>query len=123
MNKLHIFALVAFLGLASTSYAVNTANINIKISGAFKNNQYLLCEEDLGCFSIPSGEGKVYPMTTSFEMNTLFISDVSTMRIYNIGLPRSCNTSIKDNQTLTIYGKIEKRENKVTVTGLHCTVE
>ena len=122
MKKL--LALVVALSMSmSYGYAANTANIKINIAGAIHDNTYFLCMPDMGCLSILAAKkGKIYSMMNPIEMNTLFVTDTSNMSVFNQGLPSSCNVSVKPSQTITIYGNLEKRGDKVTVNNLRCTI-
>lgn len=122
MKKL--LALVVALSMSmSMAYADNTANIKIKIAGAIHDNTYFLCMPDMGCLSILAAKkGKVFPLMSQVEMNTLFITDTTDMSVHNQGLPSSCNVTVKPNQTITIYGNLQKQGNKVTVNNLRCTI-
>lgn len=104
------------------AFAANTANIKIRIAGV-TDNTYFLCMPDLGCLSMLAAKrGKVFPLMNNVEMNTLFVTNVHNMRVYNQGLPSSCNVTVKKNQTITITGTLNKQTDNVKVTNLHCTV-
>lgn len=121
MIKKLICALLATLCLHPV-YAANTANIKIKIAGAPSKGFYL-CMPDLGCLSIQAGNrGKVFAMRNNVEMNTLFVTNANTMRVYNQGLPNSCNVTVKQNQTITITGTINTQSSNVKVANLRCSV-
>lgn len=122
MKKL--LTLVVALSMSiSCAYAANSANIKIKIAGAIHDNTYFLCMPDMGCLSILAAKkGKIYSMANQIEMNTLFVTDTSNMSVHNQGLPSSCNVAVKPNQTITIYGNLAKRGDKVTVNNLRCSI-
>lgn len=104
------------------AFAANTANIKISIAGPSIKGYYL-CMPDLGCLSMMAAKrGKIYPIPNEVEMNTLFVTDAHNMRVYNQGLPGSCNVTVKRNQTITISGTLNKQADKVKVSGLRCTV-
>ena len=124
MKKLLALLLV---GVASIQFAFaegGTANIKIKIAGAIHDNSYFLCIPDIGCLSILAAKkGKVYPVIRPIEMNTIFVKDAHTMRDHNQGLPASCNVTVQQNQSITIYGTLEASgTEKVVVKNLHCVV-
>jgi len=105
-------------------YAAETANINIKISGAIHDNRYFMCMPDVGCLSILAAKkGKVFSMINPLPMNTIFITNTRTMRVYNQGLPKSCDTTVQPNKTITIYGNLVKQHHdKVVLQHLRCVI-
>jgi len=56
------------------------------------------------------------------DMNTLFVTDTHTLRVYNQGLPNSCNKLVDKGHTITIRGRLVKHGDQVAVKQLHCTV-
>jgi hypothetical protein len=117
---------VMLISLASTQFAFadGAANIKIKIAGAIHDNSYFLCIPNIGCLSILAAKkGKAYPVLHAVEMNTIFVKDTHTMRDHNQGLPSSCNVTVKENLSITIYGTLEaKGTEKVQLKNLHCVV-
>jgi len=62
-------------------------------------------------------------MIRPIEMNTIFVKDTHTMRDHNQGLPHSCDVTVQQNQSITIYGTLEAvGKDKVELKNLHCTV-
>lgn len=105
------------------SYANEEAKIKIRVSGPIHNNRYFLCIPDIGCLSIyASQKGKVFKILNGAEMNTIFITDVTNRRLYNQGLPHSCDVKLNTNQTITINGVLAISQNKVSLNNLHCTI-
>ncbi len=125
MKKLIIWVLMVMMN-AQCAYAADVANIKIKISGSGSNhdNTYFLCMPEMGCLSILAAKkGKVFSMINAFEMNTLFITNARTLRVYNQGLPASCNVSVPKNKTITIYGHLQtKGDDKVVIKNFHCVI-
>ena len=122
MKKLLVLTMLVMTSMQI--YAADTANIKIKIAGAIHDNSYFLCVPDIGCLSILAAKkGKVYPMLNPVEMNTVFITDTRTMRVYNQGLPQSCNVTVQKNQTITIQGSLQTQPGgKVILKNLHCVI-
>lgn len=106
------------------AYAADVANIKIRLSGSIHDNTYFLCMPELGCLSILAAKkGRVFSMMNPIEMNTLFITNTRTMRVYNQGLPASCNVSVPKNKTITIYGNLQvKGDDNVVVKNFHCVI-
>ena len=105
------------------THATDTANIKIKITGSSNRNIYFLCMPDLGCLSILAAKkGKIFPVTHEVEMNTLFITDTTTMRVHNQGFPKSCDVNVKPNQTITISGTLITQGDKVKINQLLCSL-
>jgi len=103
--------------------AEGAANIKIKVSGPIHDNRYFLCIPNTGCLSIKAAKrGKVFPKFNGLEMNTIFITDLSTLRVYNQGLPKSCHVTVNTKQTITIYGNLVKRNDRIDLDNLRCAV-
>ena|SRR3990167_3671286 len=125
MKKLLIAVLS--LVLMHSAFADNTATLRIKVSGteAEKQNTYFLCVAEMGgCVSLYAGDhGKTYPMNPGAEVNYMFIANGVTYRMYPHALPDSCHVTLKENQTLTVSGKLVKKSDAdVHIQDLHCTV-
>lgn len=120
--KKWVSLLLAFV-CAQQIYAADTANIKIKIAGNITHNTYFLCMPDLGCLSILAAKrGKIYPIMNNIEMNTLFVTNARNRRVYNQGLPDSCNVTVKKHQTITIHGTLNTHADQVKVDNLRCTI-
>lgn len=104
-------------------YANDFANLKIKISGVMPDNKLFLCVGNVGCVSIAAGDkGKVYPMTPG-NIDFVYTTSISNMRLYEQKLPRSCNISVQSNQTLTITGHVVKGANQqIHINNLNCKV-
>ncbi|RDI44550.1 hypothetical protein [Aquicella lusitana] len=126
MRKFLILVLALALGCMQFANAAETdaANIKIKIAGATSDNRYFMCMEGIGCLSILAAQkGKVYPIFHSFNMDYIYIANLEdNFRLSKQGLPKSCDTTVNTNQTVTIYGKIQAKNGAVYVQNLHCTV-
>lgn len=111
------------LAYADSSHP-DTANINIRISGAQGDNRYFLCIPNVGCLSILAGEeGRTYPIIHDFKLYNLYLSDINGFRIYYEGLPSSCQGTIKQGSTVTISGHIAPGSgNKMMINGLSCSI-
>lgn len=122
MKKLLVSLLFGLLA-ANSVYADNTANIKIKIKGAIIDNRYFLCIPDLGCLSmLAAKKGKVFPVYRSVDMNTIFVSNVLNQRLYNQGLPKSCQVKVERNQTITISGELYAGPDQVQIKQLKCSI-
>lgn len=116
-----------FIGLLLCSLAISnvahSANLNIKIAGAGKDNTYFLCLEHTGCVSmLAANHGKVFPLDAG-QVNRIFMVNSGNLRVYMQPLPKSCNVNVDANQTLTVKGKIVKGANDNTHIGnLECSV-
>ena len=130
MKKTLALLLVLALGSIQFAYAtdttapLNTANIKIKVSGATQDNRYFLCLPNIGCLSILAAQkGKVYPVIHSFRMDNIFVTNLQDFRLFNEGLPDSCNVTVNTDQTITIYGNITKGpNNSIHLNNLRCSV-
>ncbi len=115
-------ALLVALSFIPTAYAIDTANIKIKISGALNENNYFLCLRNVGCMSLLAAKkGKVFPLRQPIPIGNIYITDVNDMGVYPQGRPTSCNVTVQPNQTITISGKL-KTGQEVKVDQLHCVV-
>lgn len=120
---------LAFYGMklgyaAVPASSLPAANLSIHLSGEAHDNRYFLCISSIGCFSVLAGDqGKKYPILHAFNVNDLYITDVSGLRVYDEKAPASCDKAIDVNQTLNVYGNIVKTsDNFVKVNHLYCTV-
>jgi len=122
MKKL-VCAVITLAVLSSQAFAADTANIKIKINATGNDNTYYLCMPNLGCLSLLAAQrGKVFPSLNPVEMNTMFVTNIHNMRVYNQGLPKSCDVTVKPNQTITIYGSLSTQTTNVHVQNLRCVV-
>lgn len=119
-----VFILILTIISVQFAYAANSAKIKINIAGAFNQNKYFLCLPNLGCLSIKAAQkGKVYSIFRPVEMNTIFVMNTKNFHAYSQGLPESCNVTVGQNQTLTIYGKLMPGpNNSVKLNQLRCTL-
>lgn len=120
--------LLVLVGLAvmNTAFADDFAKLRIKIAGASNDNRYFLCVGTTGCVSIAAGnKGQVYPIDSG-KIEHVFASDISTLRLSDQTLPKSCQVTVNNDQTLTVTGKITSEGNGnnrvVRITGLNCHV-
>jgi hypothetical protein len=104
-------------------HADDYAKLRIKISGATNDNRYFLCVGNVGCVSIKAGNaGKVYPMQSG-DINYIYTTNVANQQLYTQGLPSSCDFAVKNNQTVTITGKLKTGpNNKTYLSNLDCKV-
>lgn len=122
MKKLLVTVILSLLA-ASTVYADDTANIKIKINGAINDNRYFLCIPDVGCLSmLAAKKGKVFPMYRDVDMNTIFVTNITNNRLYNQGLPKSCQVKVATKQTITISGQLYTGPDQVSIKQLKCSV-
>jgi hypothetical protein len=121
MKKLLSIILIIFI--APAAFAFDGARIKVNVKGPIHNNRYFLCIPDVGCLSmLASKRGKVFPAPYNGEMNTIFVTDISNRRIYNQGLPASCNVKFVKSKTVYIHGVLVQQVKRVNVNHLHCTV-
>lgn len=121
MKKLLV--LIMSLVLMKVAYADDFAKLRIHISGASSDNRYFLCVGTTGCVSIAAGnKGQVYPIDSG-KIEDMYTSDISTLRMYTQSLPASCKVVIKDNQTITVTGRLTKSaNNKIYIEDINCRV-
>jgi hypothetical protein len=100
------------------------ANIKIKLTSSVHDNRYFLCMEGVGCLSVLAAQkGKVYPVFHPVEMDNLYVNNVLSMRLSPQGLPKSCDTTVQPNQTITISGQIIGGPgDSAYINNLRCTV-
>lgn len=109
--------------LATASYA-DTANIRMRINGATSDNRYFLCIPNVGCLSIARGDaGKVYPFYNDVRMRNLFLTNLQNFEVSAMGLPPSCNVTVKTGETLAIHGTIRTANRTAYIANLYCTRE
>ena len=120
-----LFIILVALTFIPVSMADSSANIKIKMKGAGHNNRYFLCLPDVGCLSmLAAKKGKVFPIFHPIQMNNIYVMDVNNhFKVFNQGLPSSCNVTVQQDQSITISGNITLgAKNSVIVNQLHCSV-
>jgi len=123
MKKILASFLLSALCMGQFAYAANTANIKIRINGPITDNRYFLCIPDVGCLSmLAAKKGKVFPFYRTVEMNTLFVTNVLNNRLYNQGLPKSCQVKVDPNKTITISGTLYAGQDQVKLSKISCSV-
>lgn len=121
MKKL-LALVIALAGFGiQASYADETANINVRISGTH-DGRYYLCYSN-GCFNIAgANRGKVFSFYNPVEISQLFVLDLKNkFRLYPQAIPSSCNVTVNTNQSMTITGRLvsDGRGNK-NLASLRC---
>lgn len=120
MKKLLIalFALVCI----NTAFASDVTDLAIKVSGTTSQNRYFMCIGENGCFSMQDGaQGEVFPINSG-DVQRIFIFDTAERRMNILPLPRTCNITVKDNQTLLVTGRLAKAANgSVHIDNLKCS--
>lgn len=128
MKKL--FALMLAVGLStagfmqSAAYADGTANIRIKISTPTTSGRYYLCT-DTGCLNIKAAfQGKVFSFYQPITISVLYVLDLySKFRLTPQNVPSACQTTIQENQTMTIRGRLVPGPGgTATLQGLSCRI-
>lgn len=123
MKKILAALLLSILCASQFAFADNTANIRIKINGAVNDNRYFLCMPDMGCLSmLAAKKGRVFSFYRPVEMNTIFVTNVLNGRLYNQGLPKSCQVKVERGQTITISGQLYAGPDKVKLNQISCSV-
>lgn len=125
MKKFFIVALIVLTCTGITSvYARGTANIDLKINDPKGDNRYFLCLPNIGCLSILQAEhGKIYPIIHSFKINNIYLENLHNSSLYYEGAPRSCQVKVNPNQTLNIYGTIDRGKNTARyIKNLSCRI-
>lgn len=114
--------LVLTILLIGPSFAEDTANIRINISGSTNNNHYFLCLPNIGCLSIKAGQqGKVFPFYHPIEMQSIYVTNIETLRVNGMGLPTSCSGTVQPGHTITFAGNIAHGPNQsIYINNLRC---
>lgn len=115
--------LVLIIGLVCFSSVFADATLRMKIAGPINDNRYFLCVTGVGCVSIFNGnKGHTYPLQAG-EVSRIYTVNASNMSFRLQGMPSSCNVTVKDNQTLTVSGRLVEGPNKMySMSDLRCTV-
>lgn len=123
MKKCFLVLLVMLM-LPGVALADEAANIRIKITGATSDNRYFLCMATVGCLSIAkAAHGKIYPMFNGLTMQPLYVTNLQNFRVYQQGLPASCNVTVEPNQTISIYGRIVSGpKDSIRIANLSCQI-
>lgn len=117
-----LLILVLSLIFMHTAHAGDFAKLRMKISGPIKDNRYFLCVSNAGCVSILIGnKGKLFPLNEG-DVDRIFLTNVSNMKMSMQKLPQSCHVSVNSNQTLTVRGTIVERNGGAQLANLNCSV-
>ena len=118
-----ILIAVLSLTLLNSAFALDTAKLRMKISGAVKDNRYFMYVGSAGCLSVYAAQhGKEFPLDAGTVKNVEMVN-MGNLRGYNQTIPSSCNVTVNKNQTLTVSGKlVTGRDNKVEIHNLSCSV-
>lgn len=110
------------IALVNPLFAYTSAKLRMKIAGPIKDNRYFLCVTNIGCVSILAGnQGKIYPLGDG-HISNIFMINIVNKRMYTQPLPGSCEVSIKNNQTLSVSGKLIEGSNNTRLSNLQCRV-
>lgn len=101
------------------------AKLSVKINGPIHDNSYFVCLYGLGCYSVLAGaQGKLFPITSTHMANLkrIAVTNVRNRRLYFQPITESCNVTLKDNQTITINGRLEDVNARLRISDLTCSV-
>ena len=92
-------------------FADHTAKLQIKVAGTSQNNTYFLCVNHNGCMSMhAAAHGRSFPVDPG-KVTRIYMVNAKNLQMIRQAIPSSCNIDIKENQTITVSGKIAQRAN------------
>ncbi|MES2219197.1 MAG: hypothetical protein V4501_12400 [Pseudomonadota bacterium] len=106
----------------SPAYADNDSSLpklQMRIVNTIKNQSFALCLSN-SCYVMTA-----LPKPVSMDGNnidSIIMTNTGTMEMYGQNIPDSCKITVKDNQTLTVSGKLVAKEMTVEVEDLQCSV-
>ncbi len=122
MKKLLALTVCLFSSAICTLANADDAKLQIKVSGASKNNTYFLCLDGSGCVSMFAADhGKTYPLSSG-SVDRIFMVNRTNLRTYFQPIPASCNVTVNPNQTLTVHGKVVQDANSAHIENMKCDV-
>ncbi|OAI46918.1 hypothetical protein AYO45_06075 [Gammaproteobacteria bacterium SCGC AG-212-F23] len=118
-------ALIVSCIIAHTAIAADSnAQLRLKIKGAFHDNRYFVCLNNVGgCVSVAQGDnGRVYPINPG-DIKYIAAIDTVNRSLNAQSLPASCQVNLNSNQTVTITGELTEGPNKkVYIKNMNCSV-
>lgn len=118
-----LFITILSLVFMNSAFADNSSMLQVKVAGNTKSTHYV-CVSNLGCLNLSQikDKSKKFPLHPG-AMSYIFLTDISTMKMYPQKLPASCNINIAENQTVVISGKVTKASNDdIYINRLQCSV-
>ena len=103
--------------LADSSNAM--PKLQLQIVNTIKNQNFALCLSS-SCYLLSSPEKSV--VMDGNNINSIIMTNTGTLAMYGQTIPDSCKLTVKNNQTLTVSGKLIKKKMSVEVENLHCSV-
>jgi hypothetical protein len=91
--------------------------LQLQIENTIKNQNFALCLSN-SCYLLTS---KPVFMDGN-DIDSIIMTDTGTLAMYGQTIPASCKLSVKNNQTLTVSGKLIKKKWSIEVENLQCSV-
>ncbi len=93
--------------------------LKMKISNTLKNKHFALCIAQ-NCYAIAS-PSQVINLEEG-NIDSIVMANMDNMQMYTQTLPPSCKIAVKNNQTLTVSGRVVAQNENVYLNDLSCSV-
>lgn len=105
--------------VAATPADASLPKVHIKIVNTIKGQNFALCLS-ASCYVMSAAHKPV--VMDGARVDSIIMTNMGTLQMYRQDIPQSCNVTVKDNQTITVTGKLTEKAAGVVVNNLRCSV-
>ena len=114
--SLFIFGLTSQLAYADEP---NLPKLKMKIINTIKGQNFALCLSE-NCYALTTPDQDI--ALEGASISSIIMANVNNMQMYAQNVPDSCKVTLKENQTLTVTGKLVAKNTAVLLNNLRCSV-
>jgi hypothetical protein len=117
-----LLGFISSLSFLDVSYADNVSSLpklQMRIVNTIKNQKFALCLSDT-CYVMSTPNKSV--LMDGSNIDSIIMTNTGTLQMYTQAIPPSCKITVKDNQTLTVTGKLVAKKSVVELENLKCTI-
>jgi hypothetical protein len=104
---------------ADVPAAQQMPRLHMKIVNPWRNQQFALCLSET-CYVLSDKQKEI--ALADNTVNSVVMTNMSNMQMYAQVLPESCKVSLKNNETLTVSGKLVAKDQSVFLNDMKCSV-
>lgn len=124
MNKLTTIFIALILSVISlpmfaADQAAQLPKLHMRIINTLRNQQFALCLSET-CYVLSDHQKEI--ALADNDVNSVVMTNMGNMQMYTQVLPESCKVNVKNNQTLTVSGKLVAKEQAVFLNDMKCSV-
>lgn len=93
--------------------------LHMKITNTLKGQQFALCLSAT-CYVLSDHQKEI--ALADNTVSSVVMTNMNNMQMYTQVLPESCKVNLKNNQTLTVTGKLVGKEQSVFLNDMKCSV-